>query len=153
MLFTYGLGGKTLDSNYISLMNVSNATSAVHVDALNSWTGVPEGMTADDPNRINPDILPQHNRVYATDSYNSYSTRWLVNSSYLVFKNLNLSYDLPMKWVAPLQMQRINLGVSIDNLFTVTARKGMNPQQSKSGGQGQTFGTARVFSFQLNVQF
>ena len=153
LLFTYGLGGKTLDSNYISLMNVSNATSAVHVDALNSWTGVPEGMTADDPNRINPDILPQHNRVYATDSYNSYSTRWLVNSSYLVFKNLNLSYDLPMKWVAPLQMQRINLGVSIDNLFTVTARKGMNPQQSMSGGQGQTFGTARVFSFQLNVQF
>ena len=163
LLFTYGLGGKTLDSNYISLMNVSNATSAVHVDALNSWTGVPEGLAAsladgtytpeDLPGRINTDILPQHNRVYATDSYNSYSTRWLVSSSYLVFKNLNLSYDLPMKWVAPLQMQRINLGVSIDNLFTVTARKGMNPQQSMSGGQGQTFGTARVFSFQLNVQF
>lgn len=163
LLFTYGLGGKTLDSNYISLMNVSNATRAVHVDALNSWTGVPEGLAAsladgtytpeDLPGRINADILPQHNRVYATDSYNSYSTRWLVSSSYLVFKNLNLSYDLPMKWVAPLQMQRINLGVSIDNLFTVTARKGMNPQQSMSGGQGQTFGTARVFSFQLNVQF
>ena len=163
MLFTYGLGGKTLDSNYLTLVSVSGATSAVHVDALNSWTEVPQDMAAsladgtytaeNVPGRINADILPQHNRVYATDSYNANSTRWLVNSSYLVFKNLNLSYDLPQKWVAPLQMQRINLGVSIDNLFTVTARKGMNPQQSMSGGQSQTFGTARVFSFQLNVQF
>ena len=153
VLFTYGLGGKTLDSNYLSLVNVSGAKSAVHVDALNSWTGVPEGMTADSPNRINPDILPQHNRSLATDSYSGTSDRWLVNSSYLVFKNLNLSYDLPRAWVTPLQMQRINLGVSVDNLFTVTARRGMNPQQSMSGGQSQTFGTARVFSFQLNVQF
>jgi hypothetical protein len=153
VLFTYGLGGKTLDSNYLSLVSVSGAKSAVHIDALNSWTGVPEGMTADDPNRINPDILPQHNRTFATDSYSGTSDRWLVNSSYLVFKNLNLSYDLPAKWVNPLQLQRINLGVSVDNLFTVTARRGMNPQQSMSGGQSQTFGTARVFSFQLNVQF
>lgn len=153
MLFTYGLGGKTLDSNYQTLMSVSNARAAIHKDALNSWTAAPEGMTADDPNRIDPNGVPEVNYVTTLTNNEGNSTRWLTNSSYLVFKNLNVSYDLPQKWVKPLQLQNINLGVSIDNLFTVTARKGMNPQQSMSGGQSQTFGTARVFSFQLNVQF
>ncbi|MDE6559541.1 MAG: TonB-dependent receptor, partial [Muribaculaceae bacterium] len=77
----------------------------------------------------------------------------LTKSDYLVFKNLNVSYDLPRKWVTPLQLQNINIGVSIDNLFTATHRTGMNPQQSYTGSQTQTYVTARVFSFQLGARF
>ena len=50
-------------------------------------------------------------------------------------------------------MTNLSLGMSVDNLFTITARKGMNPQASWSGSQDLTFMTARVFSFQINAKF
>ena len=66
-----------------------------------------------------------------------------------------ISYDLPKAWVNKLQLQNINVGFTVDNLFTVTARKGLNPQQTYSGVQSDlgSFVTTRVFSFQLTARF
>lgn len=154
-LFTYSLGGKTMDSNYQSLMSNSQAnslTGALHKDILNAWTAAPEGMTADSPNRIDPNGVPVFN--FAQQVANNYiSSRWLTSSNYLVFKNLNVSYSLPKKWVDQLQMTNLSVGFAVDNLFTITKRKGMNPQYSFSGSQSLNFVTARVFSFQINAKF
>lgn len=152
-LFTYSLGGKTLDSNYASYMMVADQPSAIHKDMLKAWTEAPAGMTADSPNRIDPNGVAQANTYLGSRSTTSYSTRFLTSSDYLVFKNLNIGYDLPRKWVNTLQMQNLNVAVSIDNLFTATRRKGMNPQQSFAGGQSTSYVTARVFSFQLTGRF
>lgn len=156
MLFTYSLGGKTYDSNYLSLMSSESTSrlgsSAMHKDMLNSWTGIPEGMTPDSPNRIDPNGIPQYNFANVSMS-NGGCDRWLTSSNYLVLKNLNISYNLPQKWVAPLQLQNINVGFSVDNVFTATRRKGMNPQASWNGAQGYTFVTPRVFSFKINAKF
>lgn len=151
-LFTYSLGGKTYDSNYQSFMTMNDKPGAMHVDMLKAWQEVPEGMTADSPGRIDPNGVPVVNPKINTNNLST-STRFLTSSDYLVFKNLNVSYDLPRKWVAPLQLQNLNIGFSVDNLFTATHRKGMNPQQSYSGSQTQTYVTARVFSFQLGARF
>lgn len=152
-LFTYSLGGKTLDGNYASYMSVSDSPSALHKDMLNAWTEAPAGMTADSPDRIDPNGVPQANTYLGMYSTSSLSTRFLTSSNYLVFKNLNISYDLPRKWVDAIQLQNLNIGVSIDNLFTLTKRKGLNPQQSWTGSQGTTYVTARVYSFQLTARF
>lgn len=155
MLFTYSLGGKTYDSNYSSLMGVSQPnglTAALHKDVLKAWTHAPEGMTEDSPNRIDPKGTPVFNYAQQVDN-NGSSDRWLTSSNYLVFKNLNVSYSLPKKWVDALQMTSISLGMSVDNLFTATRRKGMNPQYNWSGEQSLNFVTARVFSFQINAKF
>ena len=153
LLFTYSLGGKTYDSRYAGLMNVgSSAPGAIHKDILKSWTQAPEGMTADSPNRIDPDAIPQINSQF--NGYNNAaSSRWLTSSSYLTLKNINLSYDLPRRWVNAMMLQGINLGVSVDNVFIAAKRKGMNPTYGYAGGQGNTYVPARVFSFQLNVKF
>ncbi len=154
VLFTYSLGGKTYDSNYASLMSVSQSATAIHKDVLKSWTKCPEGITADSPAsvRIDKDAIPQVNTEYS--SYNNAgSSRWLTSSNYICLKNINVSYDLPKKWMNAIKLQGINLGVSIDNLFLVTARKGMNPQQSFAGGQSAYYVPARVFSFQLGAKF
>ena len=153
LLFTYSIGGKTFDTNYASLMNFSNSASAMHEDILKAWTAAPEGMTETSPGRIDPNGVPQVNSVDNNFNNETYCDRWLTNSSYLTFKNLNISYDLPKKWVNPLQMQNLNIGCSIDNLFTVCARKGMNPQASWSGGQSLGFVPHRVFSFSLTARF
>ena len=152
-LFTYSLGGKILDGNYSSLMSYGDTPGAIHVDALNAWKEVPAGMTADSPNRIDPNGVPQANVFWSQFSNDGTSTRFLTSASYLVFKNLNVSYNLPMKWVSALKLQNINIGVSIDNLFTATKRKGLNPQQSYTGSQGNYYVTPRVFSFQLSARF
>lgn len=151
-LFTYSLGGKTYDSNYASLMSMGNNASALHVDLAGAWTKAPEGMTETSANRIDPNGIPQIN-TYNNSDNNTGSDRWLTSSNYLVFKNLNINYDLPKKWVNALQMQNLNIGFSVDNLFTATKRKGMNPQYSFAGGQGAYFVTARVFSFSLTARF
>lgn len=155
MLFTYSLGGKTWDSNYSTLMGVSvpnGLQAAYHKDVLKAWTAAPEGMTEDSPNRIDPNGIPVFDFSKQING-NGASDRWLTSSDYLVFKNLNVRYSLPMKWVKPLQMQQIQLGFSVDNLFTITARKGMNPQYSFAGSQSLNFVTARVFSFSINAKF
>lgn len=154
VLFTYSLGGKIFDSTYQRLMSVSDYTSAMASDVLKSWMEAPEGMTADDPNRIDPNGIPV---ILPSDSQdnNANSSRFLTNANWLVLKNINISYDLPKNWVRAIKLQNINLGFTCDNLFTVAARKGLNPQQTWSGQQSSsgTFVPSRVFSFQLTARF
>ena len=73
-----------------------------------------------------------------------------------MLKNINVSYKLPENWTRALQLQSINVGFSVDNLFTVAKRKGLNPQMTYSGQQDAStpsFMTNRVFSFQLTARF
>lgn len=154
LLFTYSLGGKIYDSNYAQLMYFGNTAGAVHVDALKAWTEAPEGMTTDytGADRLDPNGIPQNNVNNAQYS-SAQSSRFLVSKNYLVFKNLNISYDFPRKWTNVMKLQGLNLGFSIDNIFTVAARKGLNPQYGFAGGQGASYVPARTFQFQLTARF
>lgn len=152
-LFTYALGGKTFDTNYAGLMQMSQTAQALHKDVLKSWTAAPAGMAADSPDRIDPNGIPQFNQELSTYNNETYSSRWLTTSSYLTLKNILLSYDLPHKWTDAMLLQNINVGVSIDNLFMVCARKGMNPQASWSGDQTLSFVPHRVYSLQITAKF
>ena len=155
MLFTYSLGGKTFDGSYSSLMSISESWasgSAYHADLLNSWGSVPAGMTETSANRIDPNGIPRVDFISSSD-LNATSDRWLTSSSYLVFKNLNLSYSLPQRWLRHAGVEGISLSAGVENLFTLTARKGLNPQYSFSGGSDDTYVTARVYNFRLTVKF
>lgn len=150
-LFTYSLGGKTLDSNYRSLMS-TGAASALHEDAAdNSWTpDMAQGIT--DANRINKNVRPELNLATSSDC-NGQSSRFLVSNDYLSFKNLFINYELPRKLVKPLKMRGIGLGFSVDNVYLFTKRAGLNPTYSNAGGQGDYFVPARVYSFELTARF
>ena len=150
-MFTYSLGGKVYDWNYKSMMGAGNTPYNLHKDAMNSWYEVPAGMTEDSPNRIDKNGIPQLNNELNADN-NASSSRWLTSADYLVFKNLTLNYRLPQNWVKKLDLDDISLNISCENLFTKTARKGMNPQMSFSGGQSNSLVTPRVFSFGINVK-
>ena len=154
-LFTYQLGGKVMDSNYSSLMSASGTPYSLHKDAAKGWTY--EQATATDA--IDPDGIPQLNNAPTIPGtaveadLNATSSRWLTSAKYLILKNLNLSYDLPKNWVRPLQLDGVAVTLSCENLFSLTARKGMNPQENYNGTQSNTFVTPRVFTFGLNVKF
>ena len=165
MMFTYSLGGKIYDGVYSNLMSAGSATrgSALHADAANAWNGVPEGMTETSTNRIDPNGVPRLD--FTRDSQlNATSDRWLTSASYLAFKNLSLSYDLPKNWLNCLggAINGVQLKVSAENLFTIASRKGLNPQylstnlENKTENVGEvqtTYVTSRVFNIGLAVNF
>ena len=147
-LFTYQLGGKVIDYVYQDLMSTGTSPSALHKDILASWTT----NDATETHTLNRGGIPVIDRNLSTYN-NTTSSRWLVSASYLVFKNLSLSYQLPKNLVNKLDLDAIGLMVSCENLFTSTKRQGMNPQQSFNGTQYNYLVTPRVFSVGLNVKF
>ncbi|MBO4923078.1 MAG: TonB-dependent receptor [Bacteroidales bacterium] len=161
-LFTYALGAKVYDGIYAAKMGASANPSSVHEDNLKGWTGVPAGMTETSPDRIDPNGIPM---IYTFSTYGGSSgptisndagtsTRWLTSGNYLVVKNIALTYELPKRWLTPLQIQGLSLTAACENLFTKAARKGLNPQYSFGGVTStNTFVTARVFTAGINVRF
>lgn len=149
-LFSYSFGGKIYDSTYASLMSAGQTPANYSPDVLNSWNGIPEGMTEDSADRINPNINPELNYLNNSDN-NAGCDRWLVSRNYFAFKNLNISYTLPKAWVSPLNLSRVQLSFAAENLCVWGARKGMNPMMMISGGQGNYMVPARVYTFGLNV--
>jgi hypothetical protein len=154
-LFTYQLGGKIMDSNYSSLMSASGTPYSLHAEAADGWTI--EKATENDA--IDPNGIPQLNNAPTIPGtaieadLNATSSRWLTSASYLILKNLNLSYELPKSLVRKADLEGVALTLACENLFTKTARKGMNPQQNFSGTQSNTFVTARVFTLGVNIKF
>ena len=154
-LFTYQLGGKVMDSNYSSLMSASGTPYSLHKDAAKGWTY--EQATA--ANAIDKDGVPQLNNAALIPGtsiqpdLNATSSRWLTSARYLILKNLNLSYELPKNLVRKIDLDAVAVTIACENLFSLTARRGMNPQQSYNGTQENKFVTPRVFTVGLNVKF
>lgn len=146
-LFTYQIGGKVMDGVYRSLLSAGSSPSNMHVDALSAWT------TADKTaNHAVTNQLPVVNYDLSSNNYTT-SSKWLTDASYLVLKNINLAYQLPKAWAKKCDLNSVGVTVACENLFTVTKRQGMNPQQGFSGGQANYLVTPRVFTVGLNVKF
>ena len=110
-------------------------------------------MTETSPNRVDPNAIPRFD-LSTQDAYSQgTSDRWLQNSSYFVLKNINLNYNLPKHCVAKMGLAGLSIYGSIENAFTITSLKGMNPQYSFNGGMDNTFVTARVYTLGLNLKF
>jgi TonB-linked SusC/RagA family outer membrane protein len=149
-LFTYAAGGKTYDYSYAGLRSMSGTPSALHKDLLNAWDGVPKDMTATSENRIDAKGIPVVD-FSRSDKNNAQSTQFLKNGSYLVVKNVNLSYKFSKEMLSRVDLRSLSIGISVENLMTRTKLKGMNPQQSFNGTSDNAFVTPRVLSFMLNV--
>lgn len=138
-LISYQVGGKTYDVNYATVMNSGNYGEALHTDLLKRWQK--KGDITD---------VPRMDFGQVTN-YGAQSTRWLVSSSYLNFRSVNLSYTLPKKLASRLFVQGATIYAGAENLGWITARKGMNPQQSYSGVTSNVYAPARVYTIGLNV--
>lgn len=139
-MFAYRLGGDVYDSTYAGLMTPGFG-SAAHKDILNYWT----------PENINTDVPRMDDGE--SSSFGAGSTRWFTDASYLSLKNVSISYDLPLSISSKLNVKKVNISVSGENLWLLSARQGMDPQQSYSGTLTNSYVPAKVFSFGLNVIF
>ncbi len=122
--FIYQLGGKVYDSSYAGLMSSSlNSGQALHVDALNAWR-----KPGDKTN------VPRFDAgTEGTQWNNASSDRFITSSDALMLKSLSVGYTLPKKWLASLGISSARISIAGENLFLVSARKGLNPFRSLSG--------------------
>jgi TonB-linked SusC/RagA family outer membrane protein len=113
-VFTYSYGNDVYNyyrSQLESGSGFSNQTTAM----LNRWTA--DGQLTSQPKTVYGD--PMGNARF--------SDRWIEDGSYLRFKNITLSYELPIK---SKYFEGLNLWISADNLYTFTKYLGVDPEFS-----------------------
>jgi TonB-linked SusC/RagA family outer membrane protein len=114
--FLYSIGNDIYNQTRRTLESMTtfaNQTEAV----LNRW-------------KVDGQVTSVPKAVYGDPMGNSrFSDRWIEDGSYLKFKNLTLSYDLPIK-------QGVFTGIQlygvVDNIYTFTSYKGYDPEFSMS---------------------
>jgi hypothetical protein len=142
--FVYQLGGKVYDGDYASSMASPSAQSvgrSIHKDMYKAWT--PENNTSEYP------------RFVYGDQYTSASSdRFLTSASYLSLQNVNLGYTFPSKWMSKIGVSRLRLYVAAENIWYWSARKGLDPRQSYTGGASASYySPIRTISGGVNLTF
>jgi hypothetical protein len=138
-LISFGIGGKFYDGTYARLMS-SQQGQAYHKDILNSWKKPGDELTTDIPK-------VQYDQTYD----NPLSDRFLVSNSFLNIKNVNLGYTLPQKSLTRLKLSTLRIYVAADNIFYLSARKGLDVQQAFFGSSSFTYFPYRTIVFGLNL--
>ncbi|KFF21157.1 SusC/RagA family TonB-linked outer membrane protein [Chryseobacterium sp. JM1] len=140
-MFTYQLGGKTYDSNYAALMSSYSQGGALSTDILNRWTT---------PGQIT-DVPALNSSTYT--SSNAASSRWLISSDFITFRQATLSYSFNAETLSQLGLAGFKILVSGENLWSKTARKGLEPAQAFNGTTSNRYTPARIITIGFNVSF
>lgn len=128
--FTYSVGNDIYNFTRSQLENMnslSNQTKAV----LNRW-------------RTEGDITSMPKAVYGDPHQNSrFSDRWIEDGSFLKFKSLSLSYDVPLKGDV---LTGITVYGTCENLFTWTKYKGYDPEIISSSSNNPLYHGVDAFT-------
>ena len=139
--FTYQIGGKTYDSNYVSLMHSGTPGTALSTDILNRWQK--PGDITNVPRLDNTQI----------NVFGASSDRWLVDSDYLALRQISLAYSLPSIINQKLGIHSSKVYVNGENLFLSNKRQGMESGQSFNGTTSNRFTPSRLISLGFKLTF
>ena len=141
-LFSFSIGGKIYDGDQPMIMHLGYAPGRGWSDeALGRWT--PENRETDFP-RLS----------YVSDTWNTTSsTRFLFDASYARMKNIDLSYSLPKRLLDVVKLSNVKLRLSGENLLTLFAHKGLDPEQTVSGSTYYRYPAQRAYSLGIDVSF
>ncbi|WP_289758096.1 TonB-dependent receptor [uncultured Duncaniella sp.] len=125
MQFNYRLGGKVYDTGHSFTGWGMSLMTPLQTVADNSWT--PETPDAKYPQYIYGD-------PYKSTSSN-YSSRWMMNGSYLRLSNITFGYTIPANITKKALISKCRIYTSFDNVHTWTASDfiGYNPETYSSG--------------------
>ncbi len=142
--FGYSIGGKKVDSGYMSLMTaplVGFTGTGIHRDVFKAWT--PENTESDIPLWY-----------YTQDDATVMTDRFLLDASYLSLQNVTVGYTLPKSISGKLFINRLRIFATAENVAYWTKRKGFDPRMSESYGAGSgSISPARTISGGLSLEF
>ena len=139
-VMTYSVGGWAYDSQYAGFMNSGTTNgSNLHTDLFGAWQQ--PGDVTDVP-RMDLTRSSQHGAT---------STRFLTRADYLGLSAINLAYTLPETLLGRAGIKRARIFASAENLFFITARKGMNTFSNITGVSGtSSYSPPRTINFGVN---
>jgi hypothetical protein len=136
-MFSFGIGGKFYDGIYASLMTSTRGQS-YHKDILKAW-------------RKPGDITDVPKAEYDVLNQSPLSDRFLVSNSFLNLKNINVGYTLPAKTLSNLKLTSLRIYIAADNIYYLSARKGLDVQQAFFGSSSFNYFPYRTLMFGLNL--
>lgn len=136
-LLSFGIGGKFYDGVYAGLM-ASERGQAYAKDMLNRWQN--PGDVTDVPK-------PEYN----AQNQSALSDRFLVSNSFAKLKNINLGYNFSAETVKRISLQSLRIYVAMDNVYYISARKGLDVQQDFFGSSSFTYFPYRTMMFGVQV--
>ena len=141
--FAYSVGGHAYDGRYAQLLSNDQAGSQnYHVDARNGWKN--PGDITDVP-RLQSNI---NTRVDAS------STRFVTSSDYFALNNVKIGYAIPENYLEKTGLTSVNLWLSGDNLFLLSARKGFDPRNTQAGSSNvYRYAPLTTLSMGVRVKF
>ncbi len=153
--FAYQLGGKFYSTEYGNGLYKSGELNATSEQLSTDLIG--DTFTADNTSAYFP--MQWWNTSYyngATFGSWKYTDMALFSASYIKCKNITIGYTLPKKILDAVKASAIRVYASADNLFYVSAKKGVDPSMSILGGfeVGQyVYPSMRTFSLGANITF
>jgi TonB-dependent starch-binding outer membrane protein SusC len=123
------------------------AGAAISERVKNSWT--PQNTGATIP-------IFEKNDGFSTGSQSS--SYFIEDGSYLRFQNVTLGYNVPSNILKKLNLSRLRVFGTANNLFTITGYSGLDPQvggnaDTNFGIDRGTFPMTRTITFGVNVGF
>ena len=139
LYFQYG--NKILDSQF-KMFESFGGRSAYNqdVNALNRW-------------RKPGDITDYAKPVYGATSYNTTSSRYLFDGSFIRLRNISVSYNLPKEWASKIKLDNVRLFAQGNNLVTITKYKGFDPEVGVSGEPWFGYPNVKTISVGVDVKF
>ena len=157
-IFAYQIGGQFLSVEYANGLYrssyLSRGAQPQSTDLIgNTWT--PENQDAFFPMQWASNSSSAYYDGSTTGSW-KYTDMSLFSASYLRMKNITLGYTLPKAILNKVGISKLRFYASADNLWYISAKKGVDPAMSMTGGLevGQyVYPTMRTVSLGLNLEF
>ncbi|MCH5218640.1 MAG: TonB-dependent receptor [Muribaculaceae bacterium] len=104
--------------------------------------------------------MPAVQRSDANANYTRVSNLFVEDASYLRLQNLSFGYTFPRNWMRKIYLESIRLYFNVQNVFTVSKYKGLDPEVGAMYGDalrtGVDYGrypSPRIYTFGVNVTF
>jgi TonB-dependent starch-binding outer membrane protein SusC len=88
------------------------------------------------------------------------SDRYIEDGSYLRFKSITLTYNIPKRYTDPLSISRMRVYVNLQNMWTITNYSGFDPEVGASQTSNNVYGldngrypSPRIYAAGLSVTF
>ena len=149
-VLAYSLGGKVYNTGYSVLMYNGKYGQALHRDILKRWQQ--PGDHTDVPRLDDGTLNKRLASIPSATQTNAVSDRWLFSASYLSVKSVTLSYRLPVPLLHRCGLSGMNIWASGENLFLLSAMKGLDPRQMYKGVISVAYPQARTLTFGLSLE-
>jgi hypothetical protein len=140
-LYLQGIAGnKIYNVNNIDAMGMASANNQIEA-VTGRWQG--EGSSNTMPRAVFAD--PNQN--------NRPSTHFVEDGSYLRVKNLTFGYNLPQSLLKKIDVERVRVYMTCQNLLTFTKYTGFDPEVGINGLDSSRYPISRTIGFGLNLTF